>query len=93
MDLEGSGDGMPTFVEFDKLSGMIKRLLISDERPPDSGSLSYQILPLGMHEVDLSGSIDVVRMAVADHFGQTPPQKAIPGPQEPPGASNVDEVG
>ena len=61
---------MPTFVEFDKLTGKIKRLLSSEERPPDAGSLSYQILPPGMGDVDLSSSIEDVRTAVAEHFGQ-----------------------
>lgn len=75
---------MPTFVEFDKLTGKIKRLLSSEERPPDAGPLSYQILPPGMGDVDLSCSIQDVRAAVAEHFGQEPATDAPAGAQETP---------
>jgi len=67
---------MPTFVEFDKLTGKLRRLLSSDERPPDAGPLSYQVLPPGMPDVTLSGTIEDIRAAVAAHLGPSPSQDA-----------------
>lgn len=79
---------MPTFVEFDKLTGRLRRLMSSDERPPDAGPLSYQVLPPGMPDVTLSGTIDDVRTAVAAHLGSPSPQDAPAAAQGGPQAAS-----
>lgn len=86
---------MPTFVEFDKLTGKLRRLMSCEERPPDAGPLSYQVIPPGMPDVTLSGTIDDIRAAVAAHLGRPSSQDAPPLAQDgPQGASETaDGVG
>jgi len=48
---------MPIFIEFDKVTRIIKRVITADKQPPNMAHLSYQEI-LDDAEIDLSLSID-----------------------------------
>jgi hypothetical protein len=60
---------MPLYIEFDKITKEIRRVMSANDLPPDAAHLSYIEVPIDMpNEIDLSSSVDEVRTAIAMHL-------------------------
>jgi len=60
---------MPLYIEYDKITKEIRRVMSANDLPPDAAHLSYIEVPIDMpNEIDLSSSVDEVRTAIAMHL-------------------------
>ena len=58
---------MPLYIEYDKITREIRRVLSADDLPTDAAHLSYIEIPVGTPEIDLTADIDTVGRTIDTH--------------------------
>jgi len=76
---------MPMFIEYDRITGEIRRVLSADVLPPDIAHLSCLEVPPGTPGLDLTGGIEAARKIVASqgHATITAPSPGSPVTKPP----------
>ena len=55
---------MPMYIEYDKITRQVRRVLSADDLPPDAAHLSYVEIPIDTPEIDLTSDIDAIRKVI-----------------------------
>jgi hypothetical protein len=74
---------MPIYLEYDKITKKIKKVLNADVLPQDIAYLSYQEIPEGI-SIDLSMNIDEIVNVIMEYKVQQQEQKKDENIQESP---------